>query len=466
MSAALATRLPEPGLVETVRILRRTVRNPIESWPPAVYTDPIVRSRILGTTTLFVSGPDEVQQVLVDDADRFVKAETMRRALEPALGQGILTAEGARWRLQRRIAAPVFRPAHIASFLPAMLAEARAMRDRWAALPEGAELEVGREMMRVTFDIILETMLSGRGDIDVDRCERSIRDFLESTSWAIVLSALRAPLWTPFPGKYRAARGQDYLRLMTRRRVEERRRTGERHSDLLSLMLDATDPESGEALSDTDIVDNLLTFIGAGHETTALALTWTMFLLSHHPDVEARMLAEIAAVTGGGELQPDQVPALTYVRQVVQESMRIYPPVAMVVRQATDATHVGGEPVRAGDNVFVPIYAVHRNAALWPDPERFDPERFLPDAVKARHRWSYLPFGAGPRICIGMGFALLEAAAILGVILPRLRLSARPGFVPTPKLRVTMRPAEGMAMRLSHRSPVQAQSAARCPASA
>ncbi len=448
-----AAILPAPGPLATLRILRRTVRNPIESWPAAIYTSPMVRSRFLGQTTWFVSGPDEVQTVLVDRAEAFVKADAMRRGLEPALGQGILTAEGARWRLQRRIAAPVFRPSHVNDFLPAMLTAARALRDRWVALPAGTELDVASEMMHVTFEIILETMLSGRGDIDVARCERSIRDFLESTSWAIVLSALRAPGWVPFPGKYRAGAGRDYLRAMTFARVQERRRTGERHDDLLSLMLDARDPETGEALNDTEITDNLLTFIGAGHETTALALTWTLFLLSQHPEIETRMLAEIDAVTGGGALRSEHVEALGYVRQVVMESMRIYPPVAMVVRTATERVRVGGNELAPGDNAFVPIYAIHRNPTLWPEPERFDPGRFTADQVRARHRWAYLPFGAGPRICIGMGFALVEAVAILGVLLPAVRAEAQRGFVPTPKLRVTMRPAEGMMMQIYRRRP-------------
>jgi cytochrome P450 len=308
------------------------------------------------------------------------------------------------------------------------------------------------EMMRVTFDIILETMLSGRGDIDVAKCERSITDFLESTSWAIILSAMKAPMWTPFPGKGKAERGQGYLRKMVRERVEERRRTGERRDDLLSLMLDAKDPETGDGLNTEDIADNILTFIGAGHETTALALTWTFFLLSRHPDIEQRMLEEIATVTGGNDLTAEKVSDLVYVRQVVQESMRIYPPVAMVVRQAVADMALGDEEIRAGDNVFVPIYAIHRNKTLWPDPERFDPDRFIPEAVKARHRYAYLPFAAGPRICIGMGFSLLEAAAILGVLMPKVHLASKPGFTPTPKLRVTMRPAEGMPMTMVKRA--------------
>ena len=441
-----------PGLLATMATLRKLVRNPMEAWPEAVYTEPLTVTRMLGRTTVFVSDPDLVQQVLVDDSDSFIKADSMRRALEPALGQGILTAEGQRWRLQRRVAAPVFRPAPVNNFMPAMLRSSRAMRDAWAGLPTGTELEVSREMMRVTFDIILDTMLSGAGDTDVSRVETSIRDFLESTSWSFALAELHAPLWTPYPGSGRAKRGGHYLRRIVQERIAERRTTGERRDDLLSLMLDATDPDTGEGLSDDDIRDNILTFIGAGHETTALALTWTFFLLARHPDIEQRVLAEIAQVTGGADLAPDDVAKLAYTRQVIQESMRVFPPVAMVVRQPTRDLSIGGVDVTPRDNVFVPIYAIHHHHTLWPDPRKFDPDRFTPEAVKARHRWSYLPFGAGPRICIGMGFALLEAVAILGTLLPAARLTVPDAFKPTPKLRVTMRPAEGMTMRVERRA--------------
>ena len=452
MSATLAPSTVSPGVFGTLRTLRKIVRNPMEAWPGEVYTDPLVVSRMLGRNTIFVCEPDLVQQVLVDDAESFIKAEPMRRALEPALGQGILTSEGARWRMQRRVAAPVFRPAHVNTFVPAMLTASRSMRDQWASLPNGTSLEVSSEMMRVTFDIILETMLSGRGDTDVSKVETSIRDFLESTSWAVALSALGAPMWTPFPGKRRAERGHSYLRRTVTDRIVERRGTGERRSDLLSLMLDAKDPETGEGLSDIDIRDNILTFIGAGHETTALALTWTFYLLARHPDIERRILAEIAQVTGGADLEADKVAELSYTRQVIQESMRVFPPVAMVVRQPTRELTVGGVAVTPNDNVFVPIYAIHHHHRLWPNPEAFDPDRFTQEAVKTRHRWSYLPFGAGPRICIGMGFALLEAVAILATLLPAVRLSVPANFKPTPKLRVTMRPTEGMTMRIEKRT--------------
>ena len=375
----------------------------------------------------------------------------MRRALEPALGHGILTAEDERWRAQRRSVAPAFRPSAVNSFIPAMIAAARTTLARWQAMPDGAAVAVDREMMHLTFEIILETMLSGRGDIDVAQVERSIADFLQSTSWAVVLAALGLPEWTPFPGKARAMRGRSYLRGMMTKRVGERRHSGDRHDDLLSLLLDARDPETGAGVSDTEVIDNILTFIGAGHETTALALTWTYYLLSHHPEVEAKILAEIANVTGGAGLGPGQVAELAYTRQVVMEAMRVYSPVSMIGRTVMQGFRIGQQDLQQGDRLLVPIHAVHHHVMLWDRPEVFDPDRFAPEAAKARHRFAWMPFGAGPRICIGMQFALLEAVAILGTLLPTLRLRAKPGYVPVPISRVTTRPDQGMPMTLMRR---------------
>jgi len=281
--------------------------------------------------------------------------------------------------------------------------------------------------------------------------ERSFADFLESTSWEVALSLLGVPAWMPYPGKGKSARGRHYLRAIVTQRVAERRKSGVRNEDLLSLLLDASDPETGEAFSDTEVIDNILTFIGAGHETTALALTWTFYLLSNHPEIEAKILAEISEVCGGSELQADQVARLEYTRQVVMEAMRVYPPVAAVGREVMAPFMMSEHQLQAGNRVLIPIYAVHRHKLLWENPEIFDPERFAPEAVKARHRFAWLPFGAGPRICIGMQFALLEAVAILGTLLPAVHLRVQPGYVPVPKSRITMRPAQGMPMTIEKR---------------
>ena len=448
--APMLTR--SPGRLETMRLLRKSLSNPMDFWPPEIYQAPIVKVNFMGAARYFVSDPAMIQTVMLDNADRLHKSDQMRRALEPALGQGILTAEDDRWRAQRRVVAPVFRPSAVNSFIPAMIAQSRTMLARWQSLPEGVPVEVDREMMHLTFEIILETMLSGRGDINVAEVERSIADFLKATPWVAVLTMLGLPEWTPFPGKLRAAKGRGYLRGMIMRRVVERRESGLRLDDLLSLLLDARDPETNTGFSDVNIVDNILTFIGAGHETTALALTWTFYLLSHHPEIEAKILAEIAAVTNGAPLEAEQVADLVYLRQVIMESMRLYSPVSIVGREVMESFELGGATINAGDRVLVAIHAVHHNPNNWSDPERFDPDRFAPEQMKTRHRFAWLPFGAGPRICIGMQFALLEAAAILGTLLPAMRLTAKPGYVPVPISRVTTRPDRGMPMTMARRA--------------
>ncbi|BCM84303.1 cytochrome P450 [Methylobacterium indicum] len=433
------------------RFLSTVVRNPLEAWPETIYREPVYTSTVLGNSSLFVMAPNLIRRVMVDEADAFEKSEVLRRALSPALGDAILTADGARWRWQRRAAAPIFRAERIRSFVPAMIAAAERTRDALAAAP-GVEVDIAQTMMRTTFEIIVETMLPGAGGIDAARVERGITDYLESTSWVVALTLLRAPAWLPFPGRAKAERAKTYLRDELLRLAAEGRRTGtEGRNDLLSLLLAARDPETGQAMDDRDVADNLLTFVTAGHETTALALTWALYLLSHHPESEALIAAEVEAATAGGPLAPEHVDALPYTRQVILEAMRLYPPVPVVVRAALRDVDLDGIPVKAGTPITIPIYAVHRHAALWDEPERFDPARFAPEAAKARDRYAYLPFAAGPRICIGMGFALSEAVAILAVLVRSLRFSLRPGTLPVLKQRITLRPSEGMPMRVTPR---------------
>ncbi len=360
--------------------------------------------------------------------------------LGPALGDGLLTAEGAHWRWQRRAAAPAFQPAKVAALAPAMLQSARDTRDRWLADP-GRTLGLNHEMMRTTFDIILATMLSGPGAVDAARFEQAITDTLTPIGWSLALTLMRLPDWTPYPGRRRAERATAHLRAATGRLVAERRRSGATPPDLLTLLQAAADPEDGRAMSDGELVDNLLTFIAAGHETTALGLAWTLHLLSRHPEVEARVLAEIDAVTGGEEVEPAHLERLPYARQVFSESMRLYPPAPMLSRMAREAVDLGGLQLRPGALVIMPVYALHRHRRLWDEPERFDPERFAPEAAAARHRFAFMPFGGGPRVCIGGAFAMQEAVAVLAVLLQRLRVRDTGGPAPVPTMRVTLRPS-------------------------
>ena len=429
-------------------LLRTVLDNPIKVWPRAVYRDRLYRWRVLGQDTVYVMAPDLIRTVLLDDADSFEKGEIARRTLGPGLGDSILIADGSRWRWQRRAVATLFRPERIREFLPEMVAAAERTRDRWHAMPPGAEIDVAHEMMRTTFDVILRTMLPGRGNIDTELMERSVTSGLESTSWIVALALVRAPSWVPYPGIYRTRRDRKRLHSILETLILEARQTPGNGDDLLSHLMNATNPETGRSMNTIDVRNNLMTFITAGHETTALALTWTLYLLSLNPEIEERVRGEIAAVTGGGRVRPSLIDELVYTNQVIQESMRLYPPAALIARAARRDIVLDNEQIRAGSTVYVPVYAVHRHEKLWSEPDRFDPSRFEPEAAKAIDRFCYLPFGAGPRTCIGQNFAQMEAVAVLASLLRSFRLTLRPGHRPEPRLRVTLRPAGGMPMRL------------------
>jgi cytochrome P450 len=448
IDARLARIEPPDQPLPVFRLLRTVVDNPIKAWPRAVYRDRLYRWRVLGQDTVYVMAPDLIRTVLLEDADNFEKGEIARRTLGPGLGDSILIADGSRWRWQRRAVAALFRPERIREFLPEMIAAAERTRDRWQAMPPGAEIDVAHEMMRTTFDVILRTMLPGRGSIDTELMERSVTSGLESTSWIVALAIVRAPSWVPYPGIYRTQRDRKRLHSILESLILEARRTPGNGNDLLSHLMNATDPETGKSMNTVDIRNNLMTFITAGHETTALALTWTFYLLSLHPEIEERLRGEIAAVTGGGPVRPDHIEALVFTNQVIQEAIRLYPPAALIVRAARRDVVLDKEQIRAGTTVYVPVYAVHRHEKLWSEPDRFDPSRFEPESAKALDRFSYLPFGAGPRTCIGQNFAQVEATAVMASILRSFQLKLRPGHTPEPRLRVTLRPAGGMPMRL------------------
>ncbi len=435
-----------------LQVLPALVRDPLQALPPEVYHEPLVYSKVAGRERVLITDPALIHETLVRNADALSKGEDVRRALGPALGQGLLTADGAHWRWQRQSVAPAFRHEKLVGLLPAMISAAERTRDRWLAPEAGATLDIGHEMMRTTFDIIVETMMSGPGGIDVARVEQGITDYLKPTGWVFALSILDAPDWLPYPGRRKAMEAAAYLRSAIIHMIAERRRGAEVREDLVGLLLAAADPESGRTMSDEEIADNLLTFVTAGHETTALGLAWTFLLLAHHPEHEARVIAEIDEVTGGGAVRPDHVSRLAYTRQVFSEAMRLYPPAPIITRTAVQPFSLSGLMVPEGTVVIVPIHAVHHHASIWENPERFDPERFAPERAKARHRYAYMPFGAGPRICIGSAFATMEAVAILAVLLQAVRLRSPSDEMPKPRMKVTLRPRQEPQMLIEPRS--------------
>ena len=414
----------------------------IEAWPRQIYTQPLVTTRFLGQRTTYVCDPGHIRSLMVDQAEALEREPFMLRALAPALGAGVLTADGAHWRRQRRTAIPMFRPDRVRSFVPAMARAAAATRARWRdADPAGAERDILREMMRTAFDVIVATMVSGDPHLEVEPFGAAMDAYLGQTSWKIALEMLRAPSWVPHPG----ARGE------VARTIARRRARGEPGSDLLGLLLQARDPETGAPLPEASLVDNLLTFVSAGHETTALALAWTFRVLAEHPEVERRVVAEMARLGDDLAADPEAADRLPYTRQVLLEVMRLYPPAPLIVRRTRAPVRLGDTAVPAGQSVHVPVYALHRHALLWDRPEAFDPDRFAPERAAARDRYAYLPFGAGPRVCIGMSLALTECLVILATLLPAFRLRPVTAEMPAAQFRVTLRPKGGLTMRVAPR---------------
>jgi cytochrome P450 len=230
--------------------------------------------------------------------------------------------------------------------------------------------------------------------------------------------------------------------------LRERRNEGQKGDDLMHRLMAARDPETGVPMNEEQLIDNLLTFYLAGHETTAKALTWTLYLLARSPEWTSVLKEEVARVTGGAPLGPDHIDKLVLTQQVIKESMRLYPPVPVMSRQAMADTTIGPLAVKAGTSMVIPIYALHRHRARWTDPEMFDPSRFAPERDAKISRYQYMPFGAGPRICIGMAFAMLEATTMLATMLQSARFACVPDHEPTPMARVTLVPKGGMPLRV------------------
>lgn len=424
------------------------VRNPIGVVPQAAYEGDIARYARGRREIVWITAPDMVRQVLLDERDKFLKLAQIR-LLSPLLGKGILTSEGADWKWQRQAAAPMFRQQDLMNFVPSFVRAARDTVARWRARP-GVQ-DADRDMTQATFDVISATLLPS-ADARMPRAlERSSGEFQRSGAWSQLYAVANLPKWLPQPGRRHMARAVRDLRAAVAAVIAERRARNGGADDLLARLMAARDPETGQAMNDEQLVDNLLTFYLAGHETTARALTWTLYLLARSPEWSARLEEEVARVTGGGEVQAAHIERLALVQQVLKESMRLFPPVPLMSRQSVADATLGGHAVRAGTSVVLPIYAIHRHAKRWEDPDAFDPERFAPAREARIPRYQYMPFGAGPRICIGQAFAMIEATAMLATFVAAARFAPVQGHQPVPLARVTLIPKGGMPLRVTPR---------------
>jgi cytochrome P450 len=390
--------------------------------------------------------PDHLRHVLIDNAKNYGKHTRGYEKLRGILGSGLVTSEGDFWKRQRRIANPAFHRERIAHFAEVMVRCTTDMLDEWdQRVTKGEPFDVSREMMRVTLRVIGLTMLSADVQARSSIVGEALDEVLHVTI-ARVQRMLSWPEWVPVPVNRRYDRARDALNGVVNELIVTRRRTGEEKDDLLSMLMSARDPQTGEGMSDVQLRDEVMTVFLAGHETTANALAWTLHFLSLYPDAERKVRAEVQEALGDRPPKLEDLPKLVYTEQVIKESMRLLPPVWFLTRSVIDDDVVGGYRIPKGSWVLISPYLTHRHPDFWPNPEGFDPDRFTPEREDARPKCAYLPFLLGPRKCIGESFAMMEARLILAAIVQRTKLDLVPGRPVELDPTVTLRPKGGVWM--------------------
>jgi cytochrome P450 len=372
-----------------------------------------------------------------------------KRLFEPVFGRdSLVTSEGAEWKWQRQTVAPQFRHADLLSLVPVMIKATEEVIAEWRTVASGAVREIESDMSRATFKAMSDSMLYGGNEFVGNLLERAKNEYLRSVPWAAAHAFLKLPSWIPYPGRTTMMRTVDRLRSAVHEFIVTRSKTPSDRDDILGRLVKARDPETGLPMSNDRIVDNLLAFFTIGHVTISKALTWTLYLLARAPDWESRMLEEITVVLKGAPIEGVHIDRLIVTQQILKESMRLYPPVPIMVRVAREGTTLDGERLTAGTLIMISIYANHRNRKRWRDPDHFDPTRFEPKIDKEISRYEYMPFGAGPHICLGSTLAMIQVTAMLATIIRVAHFETVPGHVPTPESRVSLEPKGGMPLRV------------------
>lgn len=427
--------------------LLQMISNPLYVWPRAMYENPYHGVRWIGRTFHYFRKPEHMKAVFLDHPDIFRKSQFQKKLVGPALGEGLLTSEGEHWKFQRRAASPAFRIDKLRALAPAFASSAEATVERMKAKAKAGPIDVMAEMQHATLDVIVETILGGADpNFGFDRIATTVEDYIQTMGKPDMLDMFGTPNWVPRPWGGKGRKAAEGLKQSAVNAIERRRASGDTRNDLLGLLLAARDPETGKGLSDDELRDNVVTFIGAGHETTALTLTFSLYLIANAPEIQERLLREALDVCGDKPVDAAMIDAMPFHEQVIKEAMRLYPPVAIIDRVASEDVDLGDVQVKKGDFAFALIYIMHRHKKLWEHPERFDPDRFSEERAKAIPRFQYMPFGAGPRICIGMKFAYMEAISILATLVRELRFLPNPNHTVEPNIRITLRPERGMPL--------------------
>lgn len=403
----------------------------------------VVRFRLGPMVVHLVNHPDHVTHVLQRRAKAYDKATRSTAALRAIAGTSLLTANGEPWQMRRRLMQPAFHRQQVAESVPAIVAAIDARLRRWQP---GTIVDLASEMMQIAFDVAGAAILGVDVGAEAASLEADIGELLAQVfdRWGRVLPL---PWWLPTPAHHRFASALARVDRVVARIVAHHRDHPEGRPALLAQLMDARDPVSGAPFTDAELGHEVITMLLAGHETTASALTWTFALLAQHPAVAERVRTELDAALGSRTPARADLPALTYTTHVIHEAMRLYPPIWAIERRACDDDTIAGFAIPAGSSVVISPYVLHRHPAFWPEPERFEPDRF----TGANGAAVYLPFGAGPRYCIGAEFGMTEARLVVAMVMQRWRLSLAGHESPVPQPGLTLRVRGGLPMTLSPR---------------
>jgi cytochrome P450 len=407
----------------------------------------IVFFRFMGVPACFVNRPDCIESILVTQNNNFVKSKDYR-AMRRVLGNGLLLSEGEFWRRQRKLIQPAFHQERIAAYAEIMVGYTRRMLASWS---DGQALDIHAAMMHLTLGIVAKTLFDADVSQEAEDVDAALAvlmgKFLRQAGLALLL-----PSWVPLPTSQLLKRAVGRLDKVIYGIIEQRRASGQMSGDLLSAFLQVQDDE-GVGMTDRQLHDEIMTLFLAGHETTANVLSWTWFLLGQNPQVEEKLHEELARVLGGRVPTPADLPRLPYTDMVLRESMRIYPPVWVIGRRALAPFRLAEYELPADTNMLISQLILHRDARYFPEPERFDPDRWRADDPRnvSLPRFAYFPFGGGPRVCIGAAFGMMEAVLLLATIAQQFRIQIEPGQTVKMQPTVTLRPRNGIPVKLGRR---------------
>ncbi len=439
---------PAPRALGFPANLACLVKNNLGIIPKEAYEQPLVVTKSFPKMA-FITGPELVETVLKRKAADYPKGRLQNETLEPLFGNAMISSEGADWKWQRAITAPLFRHEEILRYVPVMREAAEAQLDVWKQAGSANFRAINRDMLHIAFHVISRTMLEGGADDVIRAIESGHAAYFRHVNWWILYKMLGLPGWLPRPGGAVMRAQEKKLHQAVQALVQDRKANAENGDDLLARLARGRDPESGEAMSDERLANNIIAFLVAGYDTTALALSWTLYLLAQNPVWAERARAEIAAVVGDGPVGPEHLGDLKVVEQIINESLRLYPTAPIVVRDILQDVDFGGTTITKGAIGLVPIYAIHRHKSFWRDPNTFDPGRFAPDAEFKPSRYQFLPFGAGPRICLGAAFTMIEAKVVLATLLRDASFKLKPGYTAEPVGQMFLTMREDFPMQVS-----------------